>query len=321
MTTITYNKALHRFAVLMSVLTGGLLTAGALVTSNDAGLSIPDWPLAYGSMVPPFVGGIRYEFSHRVFAGIVATLTVVLAAWLWKSEKRAWVRNVGYVALGTVIAQAILGGLTVILRQPVAVSVAHACVAQLFFCAVVSIALFTSRWWLEETVALEDSGKPSLRQMAIFCFAATFLQLVLGAAFRHKGFGIVPHLIGAAVVTGLVFWTAGTMRGRFPSSAALTKCRVMIHALIGTQLLLGMAAWWSRIATRDYPQPMPVMVGFTVAHVVVGATVLAATVVIALVTYRLSGEAPEEAAVPVGVRVPPRSGSDVMRGTEPYPAP
>ncbi|HET9402538.1 MAG TPA: COX15/CtaA family protein [Candidatus Acidoferrales bacterium] len=321
MTTIVYNKALHRFAILMSVLTGGLLTAGALVTSNDAGLSIPDWPLAYGSMVPPFVGGIRYEFSHRVFAGVVATLTVVLAVWLARAEKRRWVRNFGWIALGTVLAQAVLGGLTVILRQPVAVSVAHACVAQLFFCALVSIALFTSRWWLEGTVAIEDTGKPSLRQMAIFCFVATFLQLVLGAAFRHKGFGIVPHLIGAAVVTGLVFWTAGTMRGRFPSLTALTKCRVMIHALIGTQLLLGIAAWWSRIATSDYPQPMPVMVGFTVAHVVVGAMVLAATVVIALVTYRIFGDAAEEVGVGARVRVPPRGGSDVVRRTEPYPAP
>lgn len=321
MTTIVYNKALHRYAIVMSVLTGGLLTAGALVTSNDAGLSIPDWPLAYGSMVPPFVGGIRYEFSHRVYAGVISVLTVVLAAWLARAEKRRWVRNFGWVALGTVLAQAILGGLTVILRQPVAVSVAHACVAQLFFCAVVSIALFTSKWWVQESVTIEDAGKPSLRQMAVFCFAATFLQLVLGAAFRHKGFGIVPHLIGAAVVTGLIFWTAGTMRGRFPSSTALTKCRVMIHALIGTQLLLGIAAWWSRIATRDYPQPMPVMVGFTVAHVVVGAMVLAGTVVIALVTYRLFGTAADEIGDPVGVRMPPRRGNDVMRGREPYPAP
>ena len=94
-----YNKALNRFCIGMSVLTGGLLTAGALVTSNDAGLSIPDWPLAYGSMVPPFVGGIRYEFTHRVIAGIVATLTVVLAAWLYKVESRAWVRTFGYLAL------------------------------------------------------------------------------------------------------------------------------------------------------------------------------------------------------------------------------
>lgn len=287
MDSARYNKPLHRFCIAMSVLTGGLLTAGALVTSNDAGLSIPDWPLAYGSMIPPFVGGIRYEFTHRVIAGIVATLTIVLAAWLWRTESRRWVRAFGWVAVATVLAQAVLGGLTVILRQPIPVSVAHACVAQIFFCAVVSLALFTSRWWQQELVAVGDTGGPQVRTLAILAAAATFLQLVLGAAFRHKGFGIGPHLVGAAVVTGLVFWTAGAMRNRFPSSAALTRCRILLHSLIGMQLLLGVSAWWSRISTRDYPQPMPIMVTFTVAHVVVGALTLAGTVTVALVSYRL----------------------------------
>jgi heme a synthase len=296
MSSGTYNPSLHRFTVLMSVLTGGLLTAGALVTSNDAGLSIPDWPLAYGSMVPPLVGGIRYEYGHRVFAGVIATLTVVLAIWLWRSEKRAWVRYFGWIAVFTVIAQAILGGLTVRLRQPVPVSVAHACLAQVFFCAVVSLALFTSRWWQKDLAAVEDTGSPSVRTLGLLCVAATFLQLVLGAAFRHKGFGIVPHLIGAAVVTSMIFWTAAVMRNRFPSSAVFTRCRIVLHSLVGTQLMLGGAAWWSRIATRDDPQPMPVMVTFTVAHVVVGALTLAGTVVVAVISHRLL-TAPQTASV------------------------
>jgi cytochrome c oxidase assembly protein subunit 15 len=288
-----YNQPLHRFCVAMAVLTGGLLTAGALVTSNDAGLSIPDWPLAYGSMVPPFVGGIRYEFSHRVIAGIVASLTVVLAVWLWQSEPRRWVWAFGWIALGTVIAQAILGGLTVVLRQPIPVSVAHACVAQIFFCALVSLALFTSRWWRQNLVAVEDTGSPQVRTLAILTAGATFLQLLLGAVFRHKGSGIGPHLIGAAVVTGMVFWTAASLRNRFPSSAPFKICRVLLHSLIGLQLMLGVGAWWSRIATRDYPQPMPLMVTLTVAHVVVGALTLAATVVVALVSHRLLRESPQ----------------------------
>ena len=274
----------------MSVLTGGLLTAGALVTSNDAGLSIPDWPLAYGSMVPPFVGGIRYEFSHRVFAGIVATLTVVLAAWLWRAEPRRWVRNFGYVALATVVIQAVIGGLTVILRQPVAVSVAHATVAQIFFCCMIGLALFTSRWWQQELAPLEDSGSPQVRTLSIICAIATFFQLILGAAFRHKGFGIAPHLVGAAVVTVLTFWTAGALRNRFASSPVFIRCRILLHTLVGTQLLLGGAAWWSRLAYREYPQPMPVMVTFTVAHVVVGALTLAGTVVVALASHHLLHE-------------------------------
>jgi heme a synthase len=294
----SYNRALHRYAILMSVLTGGLLTAGALVTSNDAGLSIPDWPLAYGSMVPPFVGGIRYEFSHRVFAGIVTTLTVVLATWLWRSEPRRWVRNFGWLALATVVIQAVIGGLTVLLRQPVAVSVAHATVAQVFFCCMIGLALFTSRWWQQDLAPVDDTGSPQVRTLSILCAAATFFQLILGAAFRHKGFGIAPHLVGAAVVTALVFWTAGALRNRFPASPVFVRCRVLLHALIETQLLLGGAAWWSRLAYRDFPQPMPVMVTLTVAHVVVGAMTLAGTVVVALVSHHLLHESRRAVVAP-----------------------
>jgi heme a synthase len=290
-----YNKALNRFCIGMSILTGGLLTAGALVTSNDAGLSIPDWPLAYGSMVPPFVGGIRYEFTHRVIAGIVATLTVVLAVWLYRAESRAWVRTFGYLALCTVIAQAVLGGMTVIFRQPWAVSTAHASVAQIFFCSLISLSLFTSRWWQEEITAIPDTGSPHSRWLAVWTACVTFFQLVLGAAYRHGGSGIGPHLVGAAVVTGMVFWTAGALRNRFPSSAPFKICRILLHSLIGMQLILGGAAWWSRLVTKDAPQPMPVMVYLTVAHVVFGALTLAGTVVVAIVSYRLLTPSPSRA--------------------------
>lgn len=283
-----YNKSLHRYACLMAVLTGGLLTAGALVTSNDAGLSIPDWPLAYGSMVPPFVGGIRYEYSHRVFAGCVAILTVLLAVWIWRKDSRSKIRSLGWIAVATVFAQAVLGGMTVLFRQPVAVSAAHACLAQIFFCVVVSIALFTSRWWWDQNQApIEDTGSPQVRTLAAYTVAATFIQLVLGAVLRHKGSGVYPHLVGAAVVMAMFFWIAGAIRNRFPSSQAFTRSRILLHSVIGIQVLLGVAAWWSRVATADYPQPMPVMISFTVMHVVTGAITLASTVVVALVSYRL----------------------------------
>jgi cytochrome c oxidase assembly protein subunit 15 len=290
-----YNPGLHRFAVFSALLTLVLVTAGALVTSNDAGLSIPDWPLAYNALIPPFVGGIRYEFTHRVIAGCEITISIIFALWLWRAEPRKKVRRFAWIAVGTVIGQAVLGGMTVIFRQPSWISASHATLAQLFFCAMVSLAIFTSRWWWQDVSTMEDSGSPHVRTLAIFTAVATLLQLVLGAEFRHKGLGIVPHLIGAAVVTGMIFWTAGALRSRFPGSSALKKCRVLLHALIGTQLLLGAGAWWSRIATQTDPQPMPVMVTLTVAHVVVGALTLAGTVTVALVTNRLLRHEPEAA--------------------------
>jgi cytochrome c oxidase assembly protein subunit 15 len=280
-------SALHWYAVFTACATFVLLIAGALVTSNDAGLSIPDWPLAYGSLTPPMVGGIRYEFTHRVIAACVGLLTVGLAAWLWRSESRPWMRWLGLAALGGVISQAILGGLTVRMVQPPPVSAAHATLAQLFFSTVVAIAIFTSQWWQANGPAFEDTVTPKLRSLTVWTGVAVFLQLILGAAFRHKGFGIVPHLVGAVVVTALVFLTASALKRRFPGAQPLLGCARALHALIGLQLLLGAGAWWSRQYGAQFPQPVPVTVTLTVVHTVMGALVLAATVITALLVYRL----------------------------------
>lgn len=280
-------RGLHRFAAFTAACTLVLLVAGAMVTSNEAGLAVPDWPLSYGSFLPPMVGGIRYEHGHRLVATFVGMLSIVLAVWLWRSDPRRWVRRLGLVALGTVIAQGVLGGLTVLFFLPVTISVAHACLAQTFFATVVSLTLFTSRWWQSGLPQVEDSGSPHVRSLVVWTVVAVFLQLVLGAAFRHKGFGILPHLVGAAVVTFLVFWTAGALRRRYPAVPALGRCGRSLHVLIGVQLLLGGAAWWSRSFARGFPQPIPVMVWLTVAHTVVGALLLAAAVVTALACFRL----------------------------------
>src|SRR5712675_498725 len=179
---------LHKYAVFTAICTFLLLVAGALVTSNDAGLSVPTWPLAWGSVTPPMVGGIVYEWSHRVIAASVGFLTIILAAWLWIAEKRPWMRWLGLAALGGVVAQGILGGMTVRMFQPPAVSAAHATLAQLFFSTVVAISVFTSSWWNGEVAEVNDSGTPGVRSLAVWTLVAVFLQLILGAAFRHKGF-------------------------------------------------------------------------------------------------------------------------------------
>jgi len=282
-----YNQALHRYAVFTASCTFVLLIAGALVTSNDAGLSIPDWPLAYGSLTPPMVGGIRYEFTHRVIATCVGLLTIGLAAWLWKAEKRPWMRWLGWAALAGVIAQGILGGMTVRMFHPPPVSAAHATLAQLFFSTVVAIAVFTSSWWNRTLSAIDDPGSPRVRSLVIWTLVVVFLQLILGAAFRHKGFGIIPHLVGAVIVTILIFMTAGALKRRFANVPALRSCARYLHILIGVQLLLGAGAYWSRLYSARFPQPIGVMVALTVVHTVTGALVLAVTLVTALFSYRM----------------------------------
>src|SRR5205823_10370406 len=146
-----FNRPLHNFLVFTAGITFLLLLAGALVTSNQAGLSVPDWPTSFGSLyrIPPMVGGVRYEHSHRMIAELVGLLTIVVAIWAWRSEQRAWMRWLGWIALGGVIVQGVLGGLTVRMLLPWYVSSAHAVVAQSFFCLIVLMAVFTSRHWMQ----------------------------------------------------------------------------------------------------------------------------------------------------------------------------
>lgn len=305
MTTRRPYQNVHRFAAFTAVCTFLLLVAGALVTSNDAGLSVPDWPLSYGSLTPPMVGGIFYEHGHRMIASFVGLLSIVLAVWLWRAAWRGpaderWLRWLGVAALGAVVAQGLLGGLTVLFFLPPWVSSAHATLAQIFFCTVASIALFTSAWWQREPdIWRSDFRSPSIHALAVTTVAAVFVQLILGAAFRHKAFGIVPHLAGAVVVTGLIFWLAGALKRRFAGVPELRSAARVLHILIGMQLLLGAAAYWSRLYAATFPQPIPVMVVLTVAHVVTGALVLVSTVVVTLICYRLVRPAGAPIVAPV----------------------
>jgi heme a synthase len=281
------NRNVHRFALFTACCTFLLLIAGALVTSNEAGLSVPDWPLSYGSLAPPMVGGIFYEHGHRMIAAFVGLLSVVLAGWLWRVESRRSVRWLGVAAVAAVVAQGILGGITVLFFLPPAVSSAHAALAQLFFTTIVSIALFTSAWWEQERPTVGDFNRPGIHSFAIVTAAAVLVQLLLGAAFRHKGFGIIPHLVGAVVVTTLIFALAGALRRRFSRVPLLRVSARALHALIGIQLLLGAAAWWSRIYGAQFPQPIPVVITLTVVHTVTGALLLAAVVLVTEIAYRL----------------------------------
>lgn len=288
-----YDQPLHRYALFLVFCTFVLLIAGALVTSNEAALSVPTWP---GPIMPPMVGGIRYEHSHRIAAATVGLLTIVLAVLLWRREDRSWMRWLGVAALGTVVAQGVLGGLTVLLNLHYGIPVAHACLAEIFFGTIVSIALFTSRWWRGDVQRLEDRGSPSMHALAVLNAAVIFLQVIFGAAFRHKDINIVPHLVGAAAVTATVIWTAAVLRRRFSGARQLSVARILLHSIFGAQFLLGIGAWWSRLTTADAPQPVAVMVGLTVAHTVVGALMFACAVVVVLLCYRLVQRSGEEAA-------------------------
>jgi cytochrome c oxidase assembly protein subunit 15 len=283
----SYHLGVHRFAVFTVCWTVLLLIAGALVTSNDAALAVPDWPKSFGTWTPHMVGGVFYEHSHRVIAGVLGVLTLILAILIWIKEERRWLRWFAVIAVGGVVAQAILGGQVVIRLLHYWLPVMHACFAQVMFGAILSIAVFTSKWWTAEQPLLEDRGSPSIHSLALLNAGVIFLQVFLGAGFRHREIPIWPHAAGSLAVLATVIWTAVVLRKRFENSPELTKMRILLHSVFGMQFLLGIGAYWSRIATAEAPQPMPLMVVLTVTHTVVGALLFAVSILTILLCYRL----------------------------------
>jgi len=252
------NRWLHFYAIFVAGATFLLIIAGALVTSNDAGLSVPDWPTSFGSFhMPRMVGGVKYEHGHRMIAGTVVVLTVILALWLWRSEERRWVRRLGGLAVLAIIAQATLGGITVLYLLPVDISVAHACLAQLFFCIMVSIALFTDPDWRWDQLKFEDPSTPSLRRLSVATTVLIFVQLLLGATFRHHGFGIVPHILAAALVTISVFWLLLRVLSWFSYAPQLERPTFLVTGLLLVQILLGVGSYLMILGLKEHHNPCP----------------------------------------------------------------
>ncbi len=284
-----------------------LIIAGALVTSNDAGLSVPDWPTSFGSLykMPHMVGGVRFEHTHRMVAEFVGLLTIITAVWIWRAERRRWMKILGVAALGTVIAQGILGGITVLHYLPPAVSSAHAALAQTFFCLAVAIALFTGRMFVEEVPQVElDTRRPSLITLTLLSIFVLYVQLILGAMFRHKGLSWWPHVLHAAIVTIVLTWTAVRALSLYSKVEAVRRPAVIMLSLLMAQLCLGFVAFLTRIAWgHDAAQPELPMVISTVAHVAVGALLLATAAVLAIQVWRHVPVAFEE-RLPSGQRKP-----------------
>jgi len=286
-----YHRGVHRFAVLVLLWTVLLFVAGALVTSNAAALSVPDWPKSFGTWFPSLrqlaKGGALFEHSHRVIAGVLGVLLLAEAVVIWLKDERKWLRWFAAIAVGGVVVQSILGGEVVRRLLQYWLPVLHACFAQIMFGAILCMAVFTSKWWIEEHKRLEDGGGISIHSIALLNAIVMFAQVFLGAGFRHQYVAIWPHIVGAGVVLAVMIWTAAVLRRRFDDSSELSFGRALLHSMVGLQILLGIAAYWSRLITADAPEPMPVMVWLTVVHTVFGALVFAASILVVLLCYRL----------------------------------
>lgn len=280
--------------------------AGALVTSNDAGLSVPDWPLSHGQFMPEMTGGVFYEHGHRLVAALVATLTIILGFWLWRVECRSWVKRLGIAAILVVLVQAVLGGITVLFFLPPLISVVHASLAQIFFCLVISVAVVTSQAWMEtqpDTFKVQQEIPSSLGRkqllLSITATATIFSQLVLGAIVRHAGtfegtkahllvtWTVVVHLIGAFLVTAVVVVSVLSLL-RATEISLLIRLAYSEISLLLLQWLLGMGAYVARADVANRVQPMPWKIVVTTSHLAVGALLLGVGLVLTLEIARHS---------------------------------
>jgi len=262
---------LRRFALLVAGCTLALVTAGGLVTSNDAALAVPDWPLAWGRLVPPLEGGIRYEFAHRVLALLVALLTAALAFWMQARETRLWMRKLAWWALAAVLAQLLLGGVLVKLVDPKILAIAHASLAQVCFGLTAAI----SAGYYADCGA----GSGLAPRLAV---AVLLLQTILGAAVRHNALGVAWHIGGAIAAATIAMWASLELIIRHLEDGKTPRPAVVLLVLTGVQIFAGVAAYAARAAAIDDPQPMPLTVWTTVAHVVLGSLVFGAAIVLAM---------------------------------------
>ncbi len=277
---------LRRFTKLIAASTLFLIFAGAMVTSTGSGLAVPDWPLSYGMLMPPMVGGIFYEHGHRMIAATVGFLTVLQAIWLQRREPKRFLRILGWCSVAAVIAQGVLGGVTVLLLLPKSVSVAHAGLAEIFFCINVSIAFFASKAF-SNLRNVEKGDAPVAPATALV--AIVYAQILAGALMRHLGAGLAVrdifavgpftnaglvvnflHRIGGVVVALAAVAIAIGLR-RYETNHPLRIVANFLVVFVSAQIMLGVYTVWSG------KQPH-----ITSLHVMTGALTLGTALVLAL---------------------------------------
>ncbi len=299
-----------------------LLVAGALVTSTGSGLAVPDWPLSYGKLMPPMVGGILYEHGHRLIAATVATMVglQILVLGFGRTDRATF--RLGLAAFGAILGQAVLGGMTVLFLLPPAISSAHAGLAQIVFALTAAIALRTSLFWgrfTEEAprAAADAAALSKAHRLALWAAGASYVQILLGAIVRHTGAGlaipdwplsfgrIVPagaewagkgvlahftHRTFAWVVVGLVVAAALSVR-KFHGVSGLGTLSTLWLVLLAAQVALGATSVWTAKA-----------VAITSAHLAVGGLLWITGVLAALLLARLKAlsTTPATAGVPSG---------------------
>lgn len=264
---------------------------------------MPDWPTTYGQFmfsfpVSKWVGNIFYEHGHRLIASVVGMLTVAMAIWLVRVEPRRWVRRLGIAAVAAVIAQGVLGGLTVKLMLPPSVSIAHACLAEAFFCVTVALAFVTSDKWRQPTPPTEVSDARLAQRLALGSTIAVYVQIILGAAIRHDEWGTLPHILGALAVFGCVVSSLFVVLFTVKHHGFLRHA-ILLLGLVTAQIALGLITLMVRVPKNADAQLSTTQVLMPTAHLALGALVLATSLIMTLKAFRFLAVVGEESSLPL----------------------
>jgi cytochrome c oxidase assembly protein subunit 15 len=288
-----YRPALHWFAVFTAVMTFLLIGLGGLVTSHEAGMSVPDWPTSYGYNmfalpIKFWTGGALYEHTHRLYASFIGLLATILAIWLWLKDQRRWMGWLGVAAFVGAVVQGVLGGLRVVLHMD-NLGIVHGAVAQAFLVLMCSIALFTSRWWLNFSEKQERPVPRGLRSHILYVTILIFVQLLIGATMRHQHAGLAVNTFPLAYgkiwpdtsPEAIVSYNANRteMNGENPITAFQVELH-MVHRMVAVLILLGVvAAGFLAMKRLGSGDPLTSLAWFWVFLLVTQVTLGIATVV------------------------------------------
>ncbi len=291
---------LRRLTKTTALLTFSLLVAGALVTSMKAALSDPTWPTFVGRPFPTretFIGGLIFEDSHRILAGLTALATLAQAIALSRSHLSRRIKKFAWFAVLLVLAQAGLGGLVILSIRSPWISVFHGVVGQTYLATMMGLALVTSRWWANAPDAVSVEGIRGLRRQMTALIVLTFIQLLLGAGLRHSPTGFTAHLVlhiaWAVAVAGFIFFLTIRALAHFTTLAFVRNGMVALSVLVVLQMLLGTGAVFANIARPEPEVARFHHVVFSVGHVAIGATILSIVVLLTLAVRRISEHRPQ----------------------------
>jgi cytochrome c oxidase assembly protein subunit 15 len=290
-----------------------LVVAGGLVTSNEAGLAVVDWPNSFGSNMFLFplarmTGGIYYEHAHRLFGALVGLTTIALAIRLWRADDRKWLRRLGFAAVVLVVLQGVLGGLRVTggftlstteadMAPSLTLALVHGVLGQIFLCVMVAIAVVTSTSWFD---ASTPDARPTAKDDHTFqrwLIGILIVQLVLGAAQRHMSSLLIVHISLATIVVLLAVMVGVRAWGLYRGSKPVEQLGKLMVIITCIQVFLGIAALAVTQGLATVGSPTTIEVTIATSHQATGAFLLALGVALHLWTMRLfrpAERSPEE---------------------------